>query len=420
MSFDLGNLWNKFTSFLGNVKVPSFLDFLRGKKEDDGLLWESPIKFQGKFITTGKIIWDYMLPLSPKNDRFHMWAFNPEAESFYQKFSTNKFFSHLNLEDTFKREIEIFKQHFLSSYSSPNNLPSYWKKTLEFRLWDWELKNKRERWNTISYEYYKQGKFVWRMIFYVFNNDALKPIDIISVIKKNEQVVSSDDFSSTFWILSRNPWILANTLQNPWGIFFYPFIHFDINLYPIENYLKELYYFFYYMIFSLFFRKSEKLKNYYKSNIIDLHNITNNLLDDIEIRNDIKWNIRNRDWFSMWESLKKIIPWNVDVTYYYCFMGIKKDFYPCYLQVKEVEETKDKIILHVDYTIRNVGGLSHWLILDVFKRLNVLEPKSFIYQNFDTYNVKKDVSYFSYDQLRNMEDIIKSYQYLSNILNWNG
>jgi hypothetical protein len=40
-------------------------------------------------------------------------------------------------------------------------------------------------------------------------------------------------------------------------------------------------------------------------------------------------------------------------------MGIKKDFYPCYLQVKEVEETKDKIILHVDYTIRNVGGLSH-------------------------------------------------------------
>jgi len=46
------------------------------------------------------------------------------------------------------------------------------------------------------------------------------------------------------------------------------------------------------------------------------------------------------------------------------------------------------------------------LILDVFKRLNVLEPKSFIYQNFDTYNVKKDVSYFSYDQLRNMEDII--------------
>jgi len=62
------------------------------------------------------------------------------------------------------------------------------------------------------------------------------------------------------------------------------------------------------MIFSLFFRKSEKLKNYYKSNIIDLHNITNNLLDDIEIRNDIKGNIRNRDWFSMGESLKKIIP----------------------------------------------------------------------------------------------------------------
>jgi hypothetical protein len=42
------------------------------------------------------------------------------------------------------------------------------------------------------------------------------------------------------------------------------------------------------MTFSLFFRKNEKLKNYYKSNIIDLHNIASNLLDDVEIREDIK------------------------------------------------------------------------------------------------------------------------------------
>jgi hypothetical protein len=48
----------KSNSFLGLsfVKIPSFLDFLRGQKEDNTLLWESPKKFEGKFITTGKII----------------------------------------------------------------------------------------------------------------------------------------------------------------------------------------------------------------------------------------------------------------------------------------------------------------------------------------------------------------------------
>jgi hypothetical protein len=128
----------------------------------------------------------------------------------------------------------------------------------------------------------------------MFNNDSLKPIDVIAVQKESELIRKEHDIKTEYGLLSR---ILKDPKRNKdgqWlskiqekGAIFYPFINFDINLYPVENYLRDLYYFFYYMTFSLFFRKSEEMKDYYKSIVIDVRNILSSLLNDVDIRRDI-------------------------------------------------------------------------------------------------------------------------------------
>lgn len=403
----LGNLWS-LVEKVGDKFDP--VKRAEKKEKANQLIWEQPTQFNGKFITTGKIIGDYLLPLSPDNTKFHMASFNGEANTFYERFVWNKYFNHLDFEKTFAKEITTFDKHFFTPSWTTWTPGS--KKALVIHFWDWKLTNRTERGNIVTYDYIKNWAFAGKIVFYIFNNDELKPIDIITVKKESLQVRSQKDISFDYALLSRKPQILTQTLQE-WWTFFYPYINFDINLYPIKNYLRELYYFFYYMTFSLFFRKNEELKNYYKSNIIDLHNIWTNLLDNLDIRNDIKWVIKNRDWYSLGQSLNQLIPWNFDVTYFYSFFSIKKEFYPCYLLINDVVEKKNTIEIHIQPKWWNIW-LSHWLILDIFKRLNALEPKSFIYENLTSYNIKKDVSFMSYNQLHTIEDMIKGYQLINN------
>jgi hypothetical protein len=49
------------------------------------------------------------------------------------------------------------------------------------------------------------------------------------------------------------------------------------------------------MTFSLFFKKNDKLTQYYKSRVIDIHMLNTNLKDDTDIRTDIKNVIKNRE-----------------------------------------------------------------------------------------------------------------------------
>lgn len=411
--FSLDNLLWKFNSNKLFEQIKDLLDFSKNKKKkdkEDMLFWESPMKFNWKFVTTWKIVWDYMIPLSPKNKAFHMASYNQEAENFYEKFISNKYNNELKLESIFSREIEKFNKYFCTPKWT--TWVEWKKKKLVFNVSWSQLKNRTERGNICTYDYIKGGQYAWKLIFYIFNNDELKPIDIITVNKLSDQIRTDKDIKVDFWLLAKNPSIMNNISHNDWTLF-YPFVHVDLNLYPIDNYLKELYHFFYYMTFSLFFRKNEKLKNYYKSNIIDLHNIASNLLDDVEIREDIKWTIKNRDWYPLAQSLNKLIPWNIDVTYYYCFMSIKQQLYPCYLKVDSVNETEHTIEINVTPSWWTLG-LSHGAILNIFKRINALEPKSFVYENLTDFNVKKDVWFLGYQQLDIVENLIKWYKMLFN------
>lgn len=407
----------KLDSLLNKGKELIGLTDAQAKKEEGLFYWESPIKYTDKLITTGKIVGDTMLPLSTLNTKFHMASINPEADVFYQRFidfvqRENK--ENLDIEEMFKKEIEIYKQNFLDLQLPKNQK----KKELVFQFGDGELRNRQERGNICSYDYYKGLQKAGKIIMYMFNNDTLKPIDVIAVQKESELIRKEDDIRAEFGLLSRilkNPkkngdgqW-LARVQQN--GAIFYPFIHFDINLYPVENYLKDLYYFFYYMTFSLFFRKSEEMKDYYKSIVIDVRNILSSLLNDVDIRRDISWMIKNRDWYSIGQSLRGIVPWNYDVTYYYCFLSRDQKLYPCYIKIDGIEETANKMIIHATPIWGNVG-FAHKTILDIFKKINALEPKSFIYENLTAFNIKKDVSFMSYNQLNVIKDIMASYKAL--------
>jgi hypothetical protein len=62
----------------------------------------------------------------------------------------------------------------------------------------------------------------------------------------------------------------------------------DINLYDIKIYLKEMYYFFHHMTFSLFFKENEKFKSLYKSMVVKTDQLVQNFRDDKEIRDNIK------------------------------------------------------------------------------------------------------------------------------------
>ena len=134
-----------------------------------------------------------------------------------------------------------------------------------------------------------------------------------------------------------------------------------------------------------------------------------NLKDDVEIRSDIRTMIQNRDWYNIWTALKKIIPWNYDITYYYCFYSIKQKLYPCYIKVKDwnLKWWRVNIDLNVNYWTE---WLSHVTILNIFKKIQALEPKSFLYENLEDFNIQKDVWYMSYSQLDILKDIIQSYK----------
>lgn len=406
-----------FNSLLSKGKEIIGLETSQAKKEESLFFWESPIKFTDKLISTGKIIGDTMLPLSTLNSRFHMSTLNPDAEIFYKRFldfTQREERVSFDIKEIFSKEIAKYEQHFLLQQEPKNQK----KKELVFKFWDWELKNRQERGNICSYDYYKWMQKAWKIVMYMFNNDSLKPIDVIAVQKESELIRKEHDIKTEYGLLSR---ILKDPKRNKdgqWlskiqekGAIFYPFINFDINLYPVENYLRDLYYFFYYMTFSLFFRKSEEMKDYYKSIVIDVRNILSSLLNDVDIRRDISWMIKNRDWYSLGQSLNGLIPWNYDVTYYYCFLSRDQKLYPCYIKVNNVEETSNKMIIHATPIWWNIW-FAHKTILDVFKKTNVLEPKSFIYENLTSFNVKKDVNFMSYHQLEVIKDIISSYKTL--------
>lgn len=406
-----------FKSLLNKGKEIIGLETSQAKKEESLFFWDAPIKFTDKLISTWKIIWDTMLPLSTLNARFHMATLNPDAEIFYQRFIDfvkREEKASFDIKEVFSKEIEKYNHNFLDVQEPKNQK----KKELVFKFWDWELKNRQERWNICSYDYYKGLQKAWKIVMYMFNNDSLKPIDVIAVQKESELIRKENDISTEYGLLSR---ILKDPRKNwdwQWlakvqekGAIFYPFINFDINLYPVENYLRDLYYFFYYMTFSLFFRKSEEMKDYYKSIVIDVRNILSSLLNDVDIRRDISWMIKNRDWYSLWQSLNWLIPWNYDITYYYCFLSRDQKLYPCYIKVNSIEETNNKMIIHATPIWWNVG-FAHKTILDVFKKTNVLEPKSFIYENLTSFNIKKDVNFMSYHQLDVIKDIIGSYKIL--------
>lgn len=406
-----------FNSLISKGKELIGLEASQKKKEESLFFWDSPIKFTDKLIWTGKIIWDIMLPLSTLNSNFHMATLNQNAEVFYQRFLDfiqREEKVSFDIKELFAKEIEKYNHNFLPNQDVQNQK----KKELVFKFWDWELKNRQERGNICSYDYYKWLQKAWKIVMYMFNNDTLKPIDVIAVQKESELIRKETDIKTEYGLLSRilkDPkrnwdWQWLARVQEKWAIF-YPFINFDINLYPIENYLRDLYYFFYYMTFSLFFRKSEEMKDYYKSIVIDVRNILSSLLNDVDIRKDISWMIKNRDWYSLWQSLNGLVPGNYDVTYYYCFLSRDQKLYPCYIKVNNIEETNSKMIIHATPIWWNIW-FAHKTILDVFKKTNVLEPKSFIYENLTSFNIKKDVSFISYHQLDVIKDIISSYKTL--------
>lgn len=387
MKFDF---LNQFTSFFSNYFK---------KKEDANILFSSIETFNWKFFPNCKIIWDKMITLHNKNFNFYMNNQHQRVQQFLDYFEDSN--SKLKYEKLFKEEIDTYNEHF--------NEIQMWKesKWMKLNFQDWELKNRVEKWNILKYDFYKNWKFSWQLVFYMFNNQKINPIDIITIKKKWKFIRKIDDIEINYWIYSRKPELLDN-IQDNWT-FFFPYYNFDLNLYNINIYLKELYYFIYYMTFSLFFKKNEKLISYYKSSVVNLDSLNVNLKDDVEIRSDIRTMIQNRDWYNIWTALKKIIPWNYDITYYYCFYSIKQKLYPCYIKVKDwnLKWWRVNIDLNVNYWTE---WLSHVTILNIFKKIQALEPKSFLYENLEDFNIQKDVWYMSYSQLDILKDIIQSYK----------
>lgn len=387
MKFDF---LNQFTSFFSNYFK---------KKEDTNILFSSIETFNWKFFPNCKIIWDKMITLHNKNFNFYMNNQHQRVQQFLDYFEDSN--SKLKYDKLFKEEIYTYNEHF--------NEIQIWKesKWMKLNFQDWELKNRVEKWNILKYDFYKNWKFSWQLVFYMFNNQKINPIDIITIKKKWKFIRKIDDIEINYWIYSRKPELLDN-IQDNWT-FFFPYYNFDLNLYNINIYLKELYYFIYYMTFSLFFKKNEKLISYYKSSVVNLDSLNANLKDDVEIRSDIRTMIQNRDWYNIWTALKKIIPWNYDITYYYCFYSIKQKLYPCYIKVKDwnLKWWRVNIDLNVNYWTE---WLSHVTILNIFKKIQALEPKSFLYENLEDFNIQKDVWYMSYSQLDILKDIIQSYK----------
>lgn len=387
MKFDF---LNQFTSFFSNYFK---------KKEDTNILFSSIETFNWKFFPNCKIIWDKMITLHNKNFNFYMNNQHQRVQQFLDYFEDSN--AKLKYDKLFKEEIDTYKEHF--------NEIQIWKesKWMKLNFQDWELKNRVEKWNILKYDFYKNWKFSWQLVFYMFNNQKINPIDIITIKKKWKFIRKIDDIEINYWIYSRKPELLDN-IQDNWT-FFFPYYNFDLNLYNINIYLKELYYFIYYMTFSLFFKKNEKLISYYKSSVVNLDSLNVNLKDDVEIRSDIRTMIQNRDWYNIWTALKKIIPWNYDITYYYCFYSIKQKLYPCYIKVKDwnLKWWRVNIDLNVNYWTE---WLSHVTILNIFKKIQALEPKSFLYENLEDFNIQKDVWYMSYSQLDILKDIIQSYK----------
>lgn len=387
MKFDF---LNQFTSFFSNYFK---------KKEDTNILFSSIETFNWKFFPNCKIIWDKMITLHNKNFNFYMNNQHQRVQQFLDYFEDSN--SKLKYDKLFKEEIDTYNENF--------NEIQIWKesKWMKLNFQDWELKNRVEKWNILKYDFYKNWKFSWQLVFYMFNNQKINPIDIITIKKKWKFIRKIDDIEINYWIYSRKPELLDN-IQDNWT-FFFPYYNFDLNLYNINIYLKELYYFIYYMTFSLFFKKNEKLISYYKSSVVNLDSLNVNLKDDVEIRSDIRTMIQNRDWYNIWTALKKIIPWNYDITYYYCFYSIKQKLYPCYIKVKDwnLKWWRVNIDLNVNYWTE---WLSHVTILNIFKKIQALEPKSFLYENLEDFNIQKDVWYMSYSQLDILKDIIQSYK----------
>lgn len=392
---------NKKSSQWNNLflNFKKFFDWLFWKKEENNIYFSSIEKFDWKFSPNCKIIWDQMITLHNKNYKFYMnnqnlnsWKFIEEFENVYQN---------LWHEEFFQDEIDIYNQHFNDYWMNKEH------KWMVLNFWNWVLKNRIEKWNILKYDFYKNWKFSWQLVFYMFSNQKIHPIDIITIKKKWQQIRRIDDIEVNFWLLSKKPELL-NWIEWNWT-FLFPYYNFDLNLYNIKIYLKELYFFIYYMTFSLFFKKNDKLTSYYKSSVIDIDSLNANLKDDVELRNDLKNVIQNREWYNIWTALKKIVPWNFDITYYYCFYSIKQKLYPCYISVDSwnLKWWKVNINLNVNYWTE---WLSHITILNIFKKIQALEPKSFLYENLEDFNIKKDVWYISYSQLDTLKDIIQSYK----------
>ena len=374
-------------------------DSIFWKKEEKKILFSSIEKFDWKFSPNCKIIWDQMITLHNKNYKFYMnnentnsWKFVSEFEDVYQN---------LAHEDFFKEEIDVYNQHF-QDYAMNDE-----KKWIMLNFWNWVLKNRTEKWNILKYDFYKNWKFSWQIVFYMFSNQKIHPIDIITIKKKWKQIRRIDDIEVDYWIYSKKPHLL-DWIEWNWT-FLFPYYNFDLNLYNVKIFLKELYFFIYYMTFSLFFKKNDKLTSYYKSSVIDIDSLNSNLKDDVELRTDLKNVIQNREWYNIWTALKKIIPWNFDITYYYCFYSIKQKLYPCYISVDswDLKWWKVNINLNVNYWTE---WLSHVTILNIFKKIQALEPKSFLYENLEDFNIQKDVWYISYWQLDTLKSIIQSYK----------
>lgn len=357
--------------------------------------------FNWKFAPNCKIIWDKMITLHHKNYNFYMNNINPDSEKFVNIFEEE--YWNLKINDVFKEEIEIYDNEF-TDFAEEQDV-----KWIQLNFWNWTLKNREERWNILTYDYFKNWKLSWKLVFYMFNNQKIYPIDIITIKKNKEQIRKYEDIEVDYWIYSKNPEILNNISW--WWTFLFPYYNFDLNLYNVKIFLKELYYFLYYMTFSLFFKKNDKLTQYYKSRVIDIHMLNTNLKDDTDIRTDIKNVIKNREWYNIWTALKKIIPWNYDITYYYCFYSIKQKLYPCYISVVDWNFKWWKVNINLSVNIWN-EWLSHYTILDIFRRIPALEPKSFIYENMNDFNIQKDVWFISYSQIETLKSIVKSYKML--------
>jgi len=386
-------VWNIFSSF-------SFL--VKKNKKDNKITFDKVSDFSELLFPNGKVIWNKIINLS-NNNSFFINNINQKANKFYDLFID--LYDKLSIDKLFNREIENYYNNFQQvDFLKNNNIKG---KELIVNIWGKVLTWKEERWNIISYDYWK----TWKLLFYMYDNSKIYPLDIIKIDKKKENVRNVEDLKIEAWLLNNRQDIIDNIWK---GIFFYPLVIMDINLYDIKIYLKEMYYFFHHMTFSLFFKENEKFKSLYKSMVVKTDQLVQNFRDDKEIRDNIKWIIKSREWYNMGKALQKIIPGNVDVTYYYTFISIKRNLYPCYVSIKDIVENDKQIIVNLDFQLSEAWWLSHNMILQIFKKIWWLEPKSFIYQNFEDYNVQKDISFLSYSDLLTMRNIVNWYNKLFN------